>query len=34
MGLAIVSMEQEHRARLDRWLKRLPAEVEPVPPGG
>ena len=34
MGLAIVSMEQEHRARLDRWLKRLPAEVEPVPPRG
>jgi hypothetical protein len=26
MGLAIVSMEQEHRARLDRWLKRLAAE--------
>jgi len=34
MGLAIVSMEQEHRARLDRWLKRLPAEVEPVSPRG
>jgi hypothetical protein len=30
MGLAIVSMEQEHRARLDRWLKRLAAEAEPV----
>jgi PilZ domain len=26
MGLAIVSMEQEHRARLDRWLKRLAME--------
>ena len=23
-------MEHEHRARLDRWLKRLAAEVEPV----
>ncbi len=32
MGLAIVSMEQEHRARLDRWLKKLAAEVEPVNP--
>jgi hypothetical protein len=30
MSLAIVSMEQEHRARLDRWLKRLAVEVEPV----
>ena len=30
MGLAIVSMEQEHRARLDRWLKTLAGEVEPV----
>jgi hypothetical protein len=27
MGLAIVSMEQEHRARLDRWLKILAAEA-------
>ena len=26
MGLAIVSMEQEHRTRLDRWLKRLGVE--------
>ena len=26
MGLAIVSMEQEHRARLDRLLQRLAAE--------
>ena len=34
MGLAIVSMEQEHRARLDRWLKLLAAEVEPVTPHG
>ena len=34
MGLAIVSMEQEHRARLDRWLKILAAEVEPVTPHG
>jgi hypothetical protein len=32
VGLAIVSMEQEHRARLDRWLKILAAEVEPAPP--
>ena len=29
MGLAIVSMEQDHRARLDRWLKILTAEVGP-----
>jgi hypothetical protein len=34
MGLAIVSMEQEHRARLDRWLKILAAEVEPLTPHG
>jgi hypothetical protein len=34
MGLAIVSMEQEHRARLDRWLKILAAEVEPATPRG
>ena len=27
MGLGIVSMEPEHRSRLDRWLKRL----EPIP---
>lgn len=32
MGLAIVSMEQEHRARLDRWLKLLAAKPEPVNP--
>ena len=30
MGLAIVFMEQEHRARLDRWLKSLAAQVEPI----
>lgn len=30
MGLAVVSMEQEHRARLGRWLKRLAAEDIPV----
>lgn len=30
MSLAIVSMEQEHRARLDRWLKILAEAVEPV----
>jgi len=34
MGLEVVSMEQEHRARLDRWLKTLAAEVEPVTPRG
>jgi len=34
MGLALVSMEQEHRARLDRWLKTLAAQVEPVTPDG
>ena len=32
MGVAIVSMEQEDRARLDRWLKRLAAEAETVTP--
>lgn len=30
MGVAIVSMDPEHRARLDRWLRRLAAEAEPV----
>jgi hypothetical protein len=30
MGLGIVSMEQEHRARLDRWLRQLAAEPEPA----
>ena len=34
MGLAIVSMEQEHRARVDRWLQRLATQVEPLTPGG
>ena len=34
MSLAIVSMEPEHRARLDRWLKILAEEVEPVTPRG
>ena len=34
MGLAVFSMEQEHRARLDRWLKILAAEVEPATPRG
>ena len=32
MGLAIVSMEQDHRARLDRWLRRLAVELEPATP--
>ena len=32
MGLGIVSMEQEHRARLDRWLKRLTLEAESATP--
>jgi hypothetical protein len=32
MGVAIVSMDQEDRARLDRWLKRLAAEAETVTP--
>lgn len=32
MGLAIVSMEPEHRARLDRWLKRLAVEPAPASP--
>jgi PilZ domain len=32
MGVAIVSMEQEHRARLDRWLRRLAAEAETTTP--
>ena len=32
MGLAIVSMEQEHRARLERWLKRLAVESTPATP--
>ena len=32
MGLAIVSMEPEHRARLDRWLRRLAVEPESATP--
>lgn len=28
MGVAIVSMEQDHRARLDRWLRQLAAKEE------
>jgi len=32
MGLAIVSMEPEDRARLDRWLRRLAVELESAPP--
>src|SRR5215469_17814547 len=32
MGLAVVSMEHEHRARLDRWLKILAAEAEAATP--
>jgi len=38
MGLAVFSMEQEHRARLDRWLWCWPraklVKVEPVTPRG
>ena len=34
LGLAIVSMEPEHRIRLDKWLKRLAAEAEPAIPRG
>ena len=30
MGVAIVSMEQEDRGRLDRWLKQLATVEEPV----
>ena len=32
MGLGIVSMEPEHRTRLDRWLKRLAAEPKHATP--
>src|SRR5262249_6281037 len=32
MGLAIVSTEPEHRARLERWLKVLAAEPEAANP--
>ena len=30
MGVGIVSMEQEDRGRLDRWLKQLIVQAEPV----
>ena len=30
MGVAIVSMEQEDRGRLDRWLRQLATVEEPV----
>jgi hypothetical protein len=30
MGVGIVSMEPEHRVRLDRWLKTLTTQVEAV----
>lgn len=32
MGVGIVSMQPEHRARLDRWLKRLAMKAEPETP--
>jgi hypothetical protein len=32
MGLGIVAMDQEHRTRLDRWLKKLAVEVQPITP--
>jgi hypothetical protein len=32
MGLAIVSMGQEDRARLDRWLRCLAVELDPATP--
>jgi hypothetical protein len=32
MGLAIVSMEQEHRARLSRWFQHLEKESEAPTP--
>lgn len=31
MGVAIVSMEQEHRGRLDRWLKTLATREDSAP---
>jgi PilZ domain len=34
MGVAIVSMEQEDRGRLDRWLKNLAQAEESVQTGG
>lgn len=32
MGVAIVSMEQEDRGRLDRWLKQLASQEDVVQP--
>jgi hypothetical protein len=34
MGVAIVSMEQEDRGRVDLWLKQLAAQDETVETGG
>jgi PilZ domain len=34
MGVAIVSMEQEDRGRVDQWLKQLAARDETVVTGG
>jgi hypothetical protein len=34
MGVAIVSMEQEDRGRVDQWLKQLAAQPETVETGG
>jgi hypothetical protein len=34
MGVAIVSMEQEDRGRVDQWLKQLVAQQETVETGG
>jgi hypothetical protein len=34
MGVAIVSMEQEDRGRVDQWLKQLAAQDETVETGG
>lgn len=32
MGLAITSMDQEHRARLSRWLQQLSKQAEALEP--
>jgi hypothetical protein len=34
MGVAIVSMEQEDRGRVDQWLRQLAAQDETVETGG
>ena len=34
MGVAIVSMEQEDRGRVDQWLKQLAAQDETVDTSG